>query len=139
MSTPAQMLALLPTLCLGFLVLALFNAVAAAGGREVIPREQAIAFPVSTTTDHLGALLLAPLNIAWIAQAWTLLGATSYALGPDMLWAYELPIAAVGRWPRRRWRRWWAGSPRAYVAAGTASSSSAAWWRCSPPVPLRWS
>ena len=86
------MLALLPTLCLGFLVLALFNAVAAAGGREVIPREQAIAFPVSTTTDHLGALLLAPLNIAWIAQAWTLLGATSYALGPDMLWAYELPI-----------------------------------------------
>ena len=85
-------LALLPSLCLAFLVLALFNAIAAAGGREVIPREQAIAFPVSTTTDHLGALLLAPLNIAWIAQAWTLLGATSYALGPDRLWAYEVPI-----------------------------------------------
>src|SRR4029450_13759489 len=44
------------------------------------------------TPDHLGALLLAPLNIAWIAQAWTLLGATSYALGPERLWAYELPI-----------------------------------------------
>jgi hypothetical protein len=87
-----SILALLPSLCLGFFVLALFNAVAAAGGREVIPREQAIAFPVSTTTDHLGALLLAPLNIAWIAQAWTLLGATAYALGPDRLWAYELPI-----------------------------------------------
>ena len=87
-----QMLALLPSLCLGFLVLAVFNAVAAAGGREVIPREQAIAFPVSTTTDHLGALLLAPLNIAWIAQAWTLLGVTSYALGTDRLLAYELPI-----------------------------------------------
>jgi hypothetical protein len=86
------LLALLPTMCLAFLVLALFNAVAAAGGREVIPREQAIAFPVSTTTDHLGALLLAPLNIAWIAQAWTLLGATSYALGTGGLWAYELPI-----------------------------------------------
>jgi hypothetical protein len=85
-------LALLPSLCLAFLILALFNAIAAAGGREVIPREQAIAFPVSTTTDHLGALLLAPLNIAWIAQAWTLLGATSYALGPERLWAYELPI-----------------------------------------------
>ena len=87
-----QMLALLPSLCLGFLVLAVFNAVAAAGGREIIPREQAIAFPVSTTTDHLGALLLAPLNIAWIAQAWTLLGVTSYALGTQRLWAYELPI-----------------------------------------------
>ena len=85
-------LALLPSMCLAFLVLALFNAIAAAGGREVIPREQAISFPVSTTTDHLGALLLAPLNIAWIAQAWTLLGATSYALGPHRLWAYELPI-----------------------------------------------
>jgi hypothetical protein len=85
-------LALLPSLCLAFLILALFNAIAAAGGREVIPREQAIAFPVSTTTDHLGALLLAPLNIAWIAQAWTLLGATSYALGADRLWAYEVPI-----------------------------------------------
>ena len=85
-------LALLPSLCLVFLILALINAIAAAGGREVIPREQAIAFPVSTTTDHLGALLLAPLNIAWIAQAWTLMGATSYALGPERLWAYELPI-----------------------------------------------
>ena len=58
-------LALLPALCLGFLVLAIFTAVASAGGREVLPRDQAVAFPVSATTDHLGALLLAPLNIAW--------------------------------------------------------------------------
>ena len=35
-----------------------------------------------STTDHLGALLLAPLNIAWMMQAWMLLGMTSYALGP---------------------------------------------------------
>ena len=114
-------LALLPSLCLGFLVLALFNAVAAAGGREVIPREQAIAFPVSTTTDHLGALLLAPLNIAWIAQAWTLLGATSYALGPDGSGPTR-SRSCSGSWPPPRWRRWWAGSPRAYGAASTASS-----------------
>ena len=87
-----QLLALLPSMCLGFLVLAVFTAVASAGGREILPREQAVVFPVSTTTDHLGALMLAPLNIAWIAQAWTLLGVTSYALGPDRVWAYELPI-----------------------------------------------
>lgn len=87
-----QLLALLPSLCLGFFVLAVFTAVASAGGREIVPREQAVAFPVSTTSDHLGALLLAPLNIAWIAQTWTLLGATSYALGPAVVWAYELPI-----------------------------------------------
>jgi hypothetical protein len=85
-------LALLPTLCVGFLVLAIFTAVASAGGREVVPRDQAVAFPVSTTADHLGALLLAPLNIAWVLQAWTLLGLTSYALGPDRIWAYELPV-----------------------------------------------
>ena len=87
-----QLLALLPSMCLGFFVLAIFTAVASAGGREILPREQAVAFPVSTTTDHLGALMLAPLNIAWIAQAWTMLGITSYAVGPDRVWAYELPI-----------------------------------------------
>ncbi len=87
-----QLLALLPSLCLGFLVLAAFTAVASAGGREIVPRDQAVAFPVSTVTEHLGALLLAPLNIAWIAQSWALLGVTSYALGPKNLWAYELPV-----------------------------------------------
>jgi hypothetical protein len=87
-----QVLALLPSASLGFLLLAAFTAVASAGGREVVPREQAVAFPVSTTTDHLGALLLAPLNIAWILQSWTLLGMTSYALGDRLLWAYEIPV-----------------------------------------------
>ena len=87
-----SMLALLPSMCLGFLVLATFTAVASAGGREVVPRDQAVVFPISTTTDHLGALLLAPLNIAWIAQSWALLGTVSYALGPRRMWAYELPI-----------------------------------------------
>ena len=87
-----QILALVPTATLGFLLLAIFTAVASAGGREVVPRDQAVAFPVSTTTDHLGALLLAPLNIAWIMQAWTLLGVTSYALGPARVWAYEVPL-----------------------------------------------
>jgi hypothetical protein len=87
-----ELLALLPTAALGFLVLAIFTAVASAGGREVVPRDQAVVFPVSTTTDHLGALLLAPLNIAWIMQAWMLLGLTSYALGPTRLWAYEIPL-----------------------------------------------
>lgn len=87
-----SMLALLPSFCLGFLALTIFSAVAAGGGREVVPPEQGVAFPVSSATDHLGALLLAPLNIAWFAQAWSLLGAASYALGPDRLLAYELPL-----------------------------------------------
>ena len=55
------------------------------GGRELLGREQAVAFPVSPTTDHLGALLLAPLNIAWILQAWLLLGSMAYATGRGRL------------------------------------------------------
>ena len=87
-----QVLALLPSSCLLFLVLSIVSAVAAGGGREVIPRDQAVSFPLSSLTEHLGALLLAPLNIAWLVQGWVLLGSTSYALGPDGLLAYELPL-----------------------------------------------
>jgi hypothetical protein len=86
-----EILALFPSMCLGFLALSCFSAVASAGGREVVPRDQAVAFPVSSTTDHLGALLLAPLNIAWLVQSWALLGAVSYTFGPTHLLAYELP------------------------------------------------
>ena len=86
------LLALFPSMCLGFLVLAMMTAIASAGGREVIPRDQAVAFPVSTTTDHFGALLLAPLNIAWLLQAWALMGTVAYVLGPPRLLAYESSV-----------------------------------------------
>ncbi len=43
-------------------------AVASAGGREVVPRGQLVAFPLAPRTEHLGALLLAPLNLAWLIQ-----------------------------------------------------------------------
>ena len=90
-----QVLALLPSLSLGFLALASLTAIASAGGREVVPRDQAVAFPVSTTTEHLGALLLAPLNVAWVLQALTLLGAASYAAGPR---AWPLAVLPVLTW-----------------------------------------
>jgi hypothetical protein len=83
-------LTLLPTGLAGFQLLNLVAAVASGGGRELVPREQLVAYPVSPTTDHLGALLLAPLNIAWLVQSWTLLGATAFALGPDRSW----PVSA---------------------------------------------
>ncbi len=89
-----QLIALLPSFCLGFFLLVAFTAVASAGGREIVPREQAVVFPISTTADHFGALILAPLNIAWVAQTWALLGLTSYVLGPERMVAYELPVVA---------------------------------------------
>jgi hypothetical protein len=73
-------LVVLPTAMAGFLLVAIASAVASGGGRELLHREHAVAFPVSPTTDHLGALLLAPLNIAWLLQAWALLGATAYGV-----------------------------------------------------------
>jgi hypothetical protein len=56
-----------------------------------LSREHAVVYPVSPTTDHLGALLLSPLNIAWLLQAWMLLGATSYGVQ-----RHFVPFALVG-------------------------------------------
>ena len=60
---------LLPSGYLSVLVISIVSAATSGGGRELLPREHAVAFPVSPTTDHLGALVMAPLNIAWLLQA----------------------------------------------------------------------
>ena len=87
-----DVLVLMPTALAGFTALSVMSAVASGGGRELIAHEQAWAYPISPTTDHLGALLLAPLNIAWLLQAWTLLGTTSYGVGPDRLLAAQVVV-----------------------------------------------
>lgn len=76
---------LMPTAMAGIFAISIVSAIASGGGRELISREQGVAFPVSPTTDHLGALLLAPLNIAWLIQAWVLLGASAYGALPERL------------------------------------------------------
>ncbi len=91
-----EVLLLLPSGYLGVLFIAMISAAASGGGRELLPREQAVAYPVSSTTDHLGALLMAPLNIAWLMQAWTLLGATAYVVGPQ--WTLLLAQVPVLVW-----------------------------------------
>jgi hypothetical protein len=79
---------LMPTAMAGILVLAMSSAIASGGGRELIAGEEASPYPISPTTDHLGALLLAPLNIAWMIQAWILLGSMAFSFGPSKLvWA----------------------------------------------------
>lgn len=87
----ADVLSLLPSAMIGILVIAVISAAASAGGRELLPRDQAVSYPVSPLTDHLGALLMAPLNIAWLLQTWTLLGATAYVVGPS----WRLPLVQV--------------------------------------------
>lgn len=85
---------LLPSACLGVLLVCVVSAAASAGGRELLARDHAVAYPVSPVTDHLGALLLAPVNIAWLVPGWTLLGATAYVLGPGGLLAGQVPVLA---------------------------------------------
>jgi hypothetical protein len=87
-----KFVAILPTLYLGFLVLAVLAAIASGGGREVVPREQTVSYPVSSVTEHFGALLLAPLNIAWLLQAWTVIALTTYVVGPRALVAVAVPL-----------------------------------------------
>ena len=69
-----------------FLALTVVSSVASGGGRELVSREQGVPFPVSPVCDHLGALLMAPLNIAWLVQGWVLLGFTAFAVGADRVW-----------------------------------------------------
>jgi hypothetical protein len=117
----SDVLLLLPSAYLGVLAIAIVSAVASGGGRELLPREQAVAFPVSPTTDHLGALLMAPLNIAWLMQGWAVLGATAYVVGTKGLVAAQVPVliwllvatalaqlaAWVAEWVRRGARGAW--------------------------------
>ena len=107
--TRADARAALPSVLLSLLVVAVLSAAASGGGRELLPHELVVALPVGATTDHLGALLLAPLNIAWLLQAWAALAATSYAAGPG---AHLLPALAV---------------PTAWLLAATACAQAVGW------------
>ena len=85
---------LIPTAMAGSLILAIASAIASGGGRELLGREHAVIHPVSPTTDHLGALLLAPLNVAWLLQSWLLLGITAYGVQSRSLAPAQLGILA---------------------------------------------
>lgn len=90
---PSQDIAvLLPAAYIGVLVISMISAATSGGGRELLPRDQSVAFPVSPTTDHLGALLMAPLNIAWLLQTWTVLAGTAFVVGPQRLLAAQVPV-----------------------------------------------
>lgn len=89
--TRSDSLLLLPTAFLAFGVAALIAAIASSGGREMLPRSQLAALPVSPTADHLGAVLLAPLNLAWVLQAVALLGLVGLGVG----WTPGLVAAVV--------------------------------------------
>ena len=87
-----HVLIVLPTALAAFLLLSVVSGLASGGGRELLPRDQGVAYPLSPTTDHLGALLLIPLNVAWLVQTWALLGATAYAVGPAGVFGAQVVV-----------------------------------------------
>ncbi|MDQ6896680.1 MAG: hypothetical protein M3171_08775 [Actinomycetota bacterium] len=85
----------LPAGFLAFFVTSATAVLFAGGGREALPADQAVAYPIGPSTDHLAALIMAPLNLAWLLQTWTLLftvsvlttgGHQGAALLPVVLW-----------------------------------------------------
>ena len=86
---------LLPAAFLGFAVTATLAAISSAGGRELIVRDNAVAYPVSPAADHVGALMLSPLNLAWLLQALALLALTSYAVPAGSSLAAGLLVTAA--------------------------------------------
>ncbi len=131
---------LIPSICLGVVLLATVAAATSGGGRQLFSRDESVAFPLGPTVDHLGALVLAPLNIAWILQSVTLLGVVAYGFGVSwalapiqlitVLWlvaatttaqALSWTIEWIRRGPGGRWL------VRAGAAAGGAAVAWLAW------------
>jgi hypothetical protein len=79
---------------LGLLLLAISASMGSGGGRELLSRSEVAIHPVSPVTEHLGALLLAPLNLAWLVQMWGLLTVTSLVTAPDRLLGAQLVVLA---------------------------------------------
>lgn len=105
---------LLQPALLGVALVAVGGAAAAGGGRELLGRDAAAVHPISPLTDHLGALLLAPLSAGWLIQAWALLGlaAAVGAAGAPVValcWLVAVTVLAqavgwTSEWLRRRHR-----------------------------------
>lgn len=88
---------LLPAGLVALVVVSIGGAVAGAGGRELLARDPAAIHPISPMTDHLGALLLAPLNAGWLIQTWALLGLGAVIAGPAHLaGAQVMTLAWIG-------------------------------------------
>ena len=97
----------------------------------------AAAYPISPFVDHLGALLLAPLSVAWLFQAWTLLGRGRLPRLPGrvvpavvVVLAWLCAATAAGQvagWSAEAVRRTRHGKALLRGALGSGSSRSPRW------------
>ena len=82
----------LPVGFLAFVVTTATAVLFGGGGREAIAADQVVAYPLGPTTDHLAGLVLAPLNLAWLLQAWSLLAAVAVLTQGGHTWAAVVPV-----------------------------------------------
>lgn len=124
----SPLITLSPSLWFAFLLLALGTSLATGGGRELMPRQAGVVFPVSAAADQAGALLLTPLNLAWSVQAVLLVTTTAYTAGPGWrgvaalvaAWVWVVSATAVAQlvgWSAELVRTWRTGG-RLLIAAG---------------------
>ncbi|GAA4817590.1 hypothetical protein ACFQ0K_09060 [Nocardioides caeni] len=73
--------ALAPALA-ALVLVSVAGAAAGGGGRELLARDPASIHPISPVTDHLGALVLAPLNAGWLIQTVVLLQLVALVASP---------------------------------------------------------
>ncbi|CUR58361.1 membrane hypothetical protein [metagenome] len=78
----------------GFLLLSISSAMSSGGGRELLSRSEAAIHPISPVAEHLGALLLAPVNLAWLVQMWALLAVSALVAEPAHLLGAQLVVLA---------------------------------------------
>ncbi len=76
----------------GVLLLSVGSAMSSGGGRELLSRSEAAIHPISPLTDHLGALLLTPLNLAWLVQVWGLLATSALVTPPGRLGGAQVVV-----------------------------------------------
>ncbi len=79
---------------LGTLLLSVTSSMSSGGGRELLSRSEAAIHPVSARTEHLGALALTPLNLAFFIQMWGLMAVVALVTPPERLLGAQAVVVA---------------------------------------------
>jgi hypothetical protein len=82
----------LPVGFLAFIVTTATAVIFGGGGREAVPADQVVAYPLGPAVDHLAGVVLAPLNLAWLLQAWSLLASVAVLTNGGIVWAALIPV-----------------------------------------------
>jgi hypothetical protein len=101
---------LAPTVFASFFALTVISPASSAGGSELFPSDQLVAYPIKPRTVFASTLLLAPANLAWLTHFLVLLAVTSYVAAPGPLVVLALVTAVV------------------YAVAMTIVGQATAWW-----------